>query len=67
MNEDTFNMSVRRFLKSVGVNSQREIEKAVRAAANAGTLPSGPLKATARVTVDGVDGEIEIGGDLDVE
>ena len=29
MNEDKFNMSVRRFLKEVGVTSQREIEKAV--------------------------------------
>jgi len=32
MNEDKFNMTIRRFLKKVGVTSQREIEKAVRAA-----------------------------------
>ena len=32
MNEDVFNMSLRKFLKKVGVTSQREIEKAVRAA-----------------------------------
>ena len=31
MNEDVLNTSVRRFLKTVGVTSQREIEKAVRA------------------------------------
>jgi hypothetical protein len=30
MNEDAFNMSVRKFLKTVGVTSQREIEAAVR-------------------------------------
>lgn len=30
MNEDRFNMAVRKFLKEVGVTSQREIEKAVR-------------------------------------
>ena len=30
MNEDIFNTSLRRFLKKVGVTSQREIEKAVR-------------------------------------
>jgi hypothetical protein len=32
MNEETFNMSIRKFLKTVGVTSQREIEKAVRGA-----------------------------------
>ncbi len=32
MNEDVFNMEVRKFLKKVGVTSQREIENAVRAA-----------------------------------
>lgn len=30
MNEDTFNLEVRRFLKKVGVSSQRELERAVR-------------------------------------
>jgi hypothetical protein len=30
MNEDRFNMDIRKFLKLVGVTSQREIEKAVR-------------------------------------
>jgi hypothetical protein len=29
MNNDTFNMSIRQFLKMVGINSQREIEQAV--------------------------------------
>jgi hypothetical protein len=33
MNEDALNISVRKFLKKVGVTSQREIEKAVRDAA----------------------------------
>ena len=32
MNEDAFNVSVRKFLKKVGITSQREIEQAVRAA-----------------------------------
>ena len=30
MNEETFNMSIRKFLKKVGINSQREIEQTVR-------------------------------------
>ena len=55
MNEDTFNMSMRKFLKQVGVTSQQEIEKAVRAAADNGTLPAGPLNAKIVLTVDGVD------------
>ena len=65
---DAFNMSLRKFLKTVGVTSQREIEEAVRAARDAGTLPAGPLKATVTLTVDGldlthtVDGTIELPG-----
>ena len=41
MNPETFNMSVRKFLKSVGVQSQREIEHAVEKA-----LAEGRLKGT---------------------
>ena len=32
MHEETFNLSIRKFLKIVGINSQREIEQAVRKA-----------------------------------
>jgi Family of unknown function (DUF6494) len=39
MNEDIFNVSVRKFLKKVGITSQREIEQAVRK-----SLASGRLK-----------------------
>ena len=38
MDEDKFNISVRKFRKVVGVTAQREIEKAVREALNAGRL-----------------------------
>lgn len=37
MDEDSFNIAVRRFLKVVGVNSQREIERIVREGKNEGT------------------------------
>jgi hypothetical protein len=67
MNEDALNMSTRKFLKTLGVTSQREIEKAVRAAAGDGTLPAGPLKATARVTVAGIDCDVTIEGTLAVD
>ncbi|QDL92440.1 hypothetical protein FDP22_12010 [Paroceanicella profunda] len=71
MNEETFNMSLRKYLKRVGVTSQQEIEKAVRAAAAAGTLPEGPLQATVTLTVAGialshvVKGEIALEGDAE--
>ena len=38
MNEETFNLSIRKFLKMVGVNSQREIEQAVAKAIAAGAI-----------------------------
>ncbi len=45
MNEDVFNMEVRKFLKKVGVTSQREIETAVRAAlANGSRSRAVPLR-----------------------
>lgn len=40
MNEDALNMSVRKFLKKVGVTSQREIETAVRDAVAKGSMPA---------------------------
>jgi Family of unknown function (DUF6494) len=38
MNEDVFNASLRKFLKKVGITSQREIEKVVREAIASGRL-----------------------------
>lgn len=38
MNEDAFNMSVRKFLKKLGVTAQRDIETAVREAIETGRL-----------------------------
>jgi hypothetical protein len=68
MNEDVFNMSMRKFLKVVGVTSQQEIEKAVRAAIDAGKVKGQQtLKAQMVLTVGDVglthkvDGTIEIG------
>ncbi|MEP7157560.1 MAG: DUF6494 family protein [Betaproteobacteria bacterium] len=56
MNEETFNLSVRKFLKMVGVNSQREIEQAVARAIADGTLgTSASLPATMTLQIDGVN------------
>ena len=68
MNEDVFNTSIRKFLKQVGVTSQREIEKAVRDAVAAGKL-KGHEKLPAKMVLTmgevalsfTVDGEIELG------
>ena len=67
MNEDNFNMSVRKFLKTVGVTAQREIEKAVRQAQAEGKLKgAGLLKVTGRVTLAAVALDVVIDGELDV-
>jgi hypothetical protein len=68
MDEDRFNIAVRKFLKEVGVTSQREIEKAVRTAAEAGRLQDTD-KLVAKMTLEigvlsvkhVVEGEIELG------
>ncbi|UPK27737.1 DUF6494 family protein [Bradyrhizobium sp. 195] len=55
MNEDQFNTSLRKFLKQVGVTSQREIEKAVRDAIAAGRIQGREkLNAKMVLTIDGV-------------
>ena len=65
MNEDVFNMELRKFLKKVGVTSQREIEQAVREAVAAGTLSgSETLKAKVHLTIEGLDLSHDIDGDI---
>ena len=65
MDEEAFNLSVRRFLKKLGVTSQREIELAVREQLDAGKLSGDErLHARAVVTVDGVEREIVVEGDI---
>lgn len=62
---DSYNMSLRKFLKTVGVTSQQEIEAAVRKAREAGTLPKGPLRARMVLTLDGVDLRHEVTGTIE--
>ena len=50
MNEEVFNLQMRKFLKRVGITCQREIEKAVRAAIDDGSL-SGSETLNAVVTL----------------
>jgi hypothetical protein len=51
MDQETFNLSIRKFLKMVGVNSQREIEQAVQKALEARRL-KGDESFTAKVTLE---------------
>ena len=68
MNEEALNVSVRQFLKKVGVTSQREIEQAVRSAVSAGRLKGNEtLPAKATLTVGGIGLSIEIEGAVDLE
>ena len=65
MNEDVFNMELRKFLKKVGVTSQREIEQAVRSAIEAGKLQGDEtVKAKVTLTLEGLDLKHEIDGDI---
>jgi Family of unknown function (DUF6494) len=65
MDEEAFNLSVRRFLKKLGITAQREIELGVRERLDAGELQGDEtLPARATVTVQGVDREIVIEGEI---
>ncbi|MCZ7561816.1 MAG: DUF6494 family protein [Burkholderiaceae bacterium] len=68
MNEETFNLGIRKFLKMVGVNSQREIEQAVAKAIAEGRIAGTESLATAvtlRIPALGVEARFE--GKIDLE
>jgi ribosomal protein L1 len=68
MNQEAFNMSVRKFLKMVGVTSQREIEAAVERAIAAGKLKGNEtLPASMTLTIDGVALNINLDGKISLE
>ena len=67
MDQETFNLGIRKFLKMVGVNSQREIEQAVQKSIESGKLKGDetvPVKMTLEIPSLGVkvpfDGEIKL-------
>jgi hypothetical protein len=67
MNEDVFNASLRKFLKKVGITSQREIEKAVRDAMQAGRLKGNEkLPAKMVLTVGGINLSHEIVDEIEL-
>ena len=63
MDDDVFNMSVRKFLKNLGVTAQREIELSVREQLEAGELRGDEtLEATATVVVSGLPRDVVVTG-----
>jgi hypothetical protein len=65
VDEDTLNMSVRKYLKKLGVTAQREIEGGVREQLDAGALKGDEtLDVTATVTVRGLERDIVVDGTI---
>lgn len=68
MNEDKFNIELRKFLKKLGITSQREIETAVRDAVKNGKLTGNEsLPVKAKVTIEPLGMETVVDGEIDLE
>jgi hypothetical protein len=68
MNPDAFNMSIRKFLKMVGVHSQREIEAAVERALAAGRVKGNEtFDAKMTLVVNGVSLDVTFDGKIALE
>ncbi len=68
MNEEKFNLEMRKFLKKVGITSQREIEKAVREALDSGRLKGDEkLDVSATLDIDTLGFSARIDGSIDLE
>lgn len=68
MNEENFNMSIRKFLKLTGVGSQREIEQAVSKAVADGKLKgSERLPAKMKLTIPAIGLDVDFEGEITLE
>ena len=68
LNEDVFNMQIRKFFKRVSITSQREIEQAVLAAIAAGALPADwHVQVQMKLTISGLDVVVQIDDTLVLE
>lgn len=68
MHEETFNMSIRKFLKKVGITSQRDIEQHVDEAIRQGTLQGNEtLKARIVLEIPDIGVKTEITGKIELE
>ena len=68
MDQETFNLSIRKFLKTVGVGSQREIEQAVAKAIAAGSIGGAEtLAATMTLRIAGLQLEVRFDGEIQLQ
>jgi hypothetical protein len=68
MHEETFNLSIRKFLKIVGINSQREIEQAVRKALEEGLIQGDEtFPASVTLVVPGLNLNFKIDGEIKLQ
>ena len=68
MDQETFNLSIRKFLKTVGVNSQREVEQAVASAIAAGTIAGGEtFAATMTLQIAALRLEVKFDGEISLQ
>ncbi len=67
MSSEGFNLSMRKFLKTVGVTSQQQIEEAIRTARTAGQLSGNTVKAKMTLELDGIDMTHVIEGEIDLD
>ncbi len=67
MDEERFNISLRRLLKHFGVTAQREVEKAVYAGLESGALTGREaLNARASMVVEGLPSDIVVEGRIEL-
>ena len=68
MDEDELNLSIRKFLKNVGITSQREIEKAVRSGIDSGALSDqDTVKVSVTLHIDPPDTDLVIDGEINLQ
>jgi len=68
MDEEVLNMSIRRFLKNVGVTSQREIEKTIRSGLDSGAMSDNDtVNLSVTLRIDHQDSDLVINGSLNLQ
>ena len=68
MNEESLNMQIRKFLKKVGIQSQREIENAIRAGIDSGQINAGDeLQANMKLEIEALNLSFTINDGIKIE
>ena len=65
MDDDQFNINIRKYLKKVGITSQREIENEVRSAIDKKSMPGDEnLDVKVTLSIDALQFSVEINGEI---